>query len=136
MSDYKHLKIYTDGGARGNPGPAAAGVVIQNIDGTLLNEQSKYLGETTNNQAEYQALKLGLELSAQYQPEKIDCFLDSELVVKQLNGQYKMKNPDLRPHFDAINQLIAGKIVTFSHVRRSQNAHADKLVNKELDSRA
>ncbi len=136
MAEYKHLKIYTDGGARGNPGPAAAGAVIQNVDGKLLEEASKYLGEMTNNQAEYLALKLGIETAKQYQPEAIDCFLDSELVVNQLNGSYRVKNTELKPLFAEIQAMIAGMKVTFKHVPRSQNAHADKLVNAELDRQA
>ncbi len=135
MSTHKHLKIHSDGGARGNPGPAAAGVVIETSGGELLDEIGQYLGEMTNNQAEYRALKLGLEKALTHEPEIIDCYLDSELVVKQLKGLYKMKNADLRPLFNEINELIVGKNVSFTHVYREANARADSLVNKALDSR-
>ena len=95
------IKIYTDGGSRGNPGPAATGYVIS-TDGQILEEGGRYLGETTNNQAEYQAVIQALVAAKKFKPSEIECHLDSELVVKQLNGQYKMKNKALRPHFEAI----------------------------------
>lgn len=133
MSEYKHLRTFSDGGARGNPGPAAAGAVVQTIDGQLLNEESKYLGSMTNNQAEYLGLILALETAAQHQPEKIDCFLDSELVVKQLNGEYRVKNEELKPLHAEIQAMIAGMTVTFNHVPRAKNQQADKLVNEALD---
>ena len=128
--------IYSDGGARGNPGPAGCGFVIQNEHGEILYEGSEYIGYTTNNQAEYQALYMGLEkIRALGEIENIHCYLDSELVVKQLNKEYKMKNPDLRVYFDKINMLNFefGNCITFHHVRREQNSHADRLANEAMD---
>lgn len=130
---HNNIRIYADGGSRGNPGPAASGFVITN-DGKVLEEGGKYLGHTTNNQAEYQAVVLALEAAAKYGPAEIEFHLDSELVVKQLNGVYKQKNQDLRPHFEAIKQLVKEfKKVTFTHVRREYNQLADAQVNIILD---
>lgn len=134
MSKHEHIKLYTDGGARGNPGPAAAGVVIS-TDGEVLEKFGKYLGETTNNQAEYLALKLGLEAALKYDPARIECNLDSELVVNQLNGRYKVKNQELKPRFREIQDLISGRRVSFSHVLREYNQEADRLLNDVLDRR-
>ena len=135
------LQIYSDGGARGNPGPAAAGAVIKNSESgeTVLN-CSEYLGETTNNQAEYRALILGLQkvkgvfkTRARVKKE-IECFLDSELVVKHLNHEYKIKDAGLQPLFiQAWNLTLDFDAVTFTHIPREKNKEADKLVNEELD---
>lgn len=129
------LKIFADGGARGNPGPAAAGFVITNANDETLESDGVYLGETTNNQAEYQAVKLALERAAKYSPTEINFYLDSELVVKQLNGQYKVKNAALKPRVEEIKMLInTFPKVSFSHVFRAQNKLADKQVNIALDN--
>src|SRR3990167_757064 len=113
----KSIKIYTDGGSRGNPGPSATGYVISN-NGNVLEEGGRYLGITTNNQAEYQAMIQALEAAAKFKPAEIECHMDSELVVKQLNGQYKMKNKELRPHFEKIKALADQyQKVTFTPVR-------------------
>lgn len=136
MSQHKILKIYTDGGSRGNPGPSATGYVIS-TDGQVLEEGGRYLGITTNNQAEYQAMIQALEAVAKFEPEELECHMDSELAVKQLNGIYKMKNQDLRPHFEKIKQLSSQyKKVTFTHVRREYNKLADAEVNKILDEKS
>lgn len=129
------ITINTDGGARGNPGPAAAGVVIAR-DGETLATISQYLGELTNNSAEYRALILGLEKAKELGlgEEQIEVRMDSELIVKQMNGQYKVKHPDMKPLHAAVNELaleLGG--VDFVHVRREQNKEADKLVNEALD---
>ena len=133
---HKKIKIYTDGGSRGNPGPSATGYVI-GTDGKILEEGGSYLGITTNNQAEYQAMTQALEAAAKFNPIEIECHMDSELVVKQLNGIYKIKNKDLRPHFEKIKLLASQyKKVTFTHVRREYNKLSDAQVNKILDEQS
>ena len=127
-------KLYTDGGARGNPGPAGIGGVLYNSKNELVDSFSVYLGKTTNNQAEYKALLKGLELAKENKVEELDCFLDSELVVKQLNREYKVKNEGLAPLFVKVwNLSLKFKKITFSHVTRDQNTKADILANKAMD---
>lgn len=136
------LTIHTDGGSRGNPGPAAAGIVICHGD-EVLHQFSQFLGTKTNNQAEYQAVILALEYLVSH-PEthspfsKINFVLDSELVVRQLTGVYKVKHPDMIPLFGAVQALIArlSLPVSFSHVKRHLNHQADALLNLELDTQA
>ncbi len=142
-----NLKIYTDGGARGNPGPAACGAVIKNEKEEVILEASKFIGVATNNQAEYKALILALEKAKEIlSPDKnaksrakdknLECHLDSELVVKQLNGEYKIKSGGLKPLFAQARDLISNfDSVEFIYIPREQNKLADKLVNKELDAR-
>ena len=133
----KKLIIHTDGGARGNPGPAAIGAVLKDAAGILVAEISEYIGETTNNQAEYRAVVAAIEAAKKLGAEELDFFLDSELVVKQLNRQYKVRDKDLAPLFMKIyNAAMGFKKVTFKHVRREMNAEADKLVNEALDRNA
>jgi ribonuclease HI len=136
------LKIYTDGGARGNPGPAACGVVVKNEKDEIILEASKFIGAATNNQAEYEALILALEkvqnifIEEKYNEKNIECYLDSELVVKQLRREYKIKNEGLKPLFMKARNLISDfDSVKFIHIPREKNKQADKLVNKELDAR-
>lgn len=132
----KKIKIFTDGGARGNPGPAAIGVVIKDEKDKILKEHAEYLGKTTNNQAEYQALIKGLELAKELKPDEIICYLDSELVVKQMNQEFKVKDKDLQPLFIKVwNAAIGFKKVSYHHIPRNLNKQADKLLNKELDKR-
>lgn len=124
--------LHTDGGARGNPGPAGIGVVLE-VNGEKKNFK-KYIGESTNNQAEYQALILGLTEAIKFNIEEIDCYLDSELVVKQLNHQYKVKNEGLAPLFIKVHNLRQQfKKIKFIHVFREDNKEADKLVNEAID---
>ena len=126
--------IHSDGGARGNPGPAGIGAVLNNEKGEVLAEISKYLGETTNNQAEYQALIAGLEKAKELKAEELECYLDSELVVKQLNREYKVKNAELAPLFLKVHNLsLSFKKIRFIHVRREQNKIADQLANAAMD---
>jgi ribonuclease HI len=128
------LKLFTDGGARGNPGPAGIGAVIYDDKNKVLEKLKKYIGETTNNQAEYQALVLGLNKAKDLKATEVECFLDSELVVKQLNGQYKVKDQELAKHFLTIWNLKNDfKKVTFKHIRREKNELADQLVNEAID---
>ena len=135
MIKHHKLVIYTDGGARGNPGPAGCGAVIfdENCK-SILATHKKYLGEQTNNFAEYSAVVLALEEAKKFGAEELQLFLDSELVVKQLNGEYKIKNQDLGKLFIKIHNLKQNfKKVSFSHVRREQNKLADKLANQAID---
>lgn len=136
ITPQKELVIHTDGGSRGNPGPSAIGVVISTPDEEHIESYGKYIGITTNNQAEYSAVVDALKTAEKYQPQKITFFLDSELVVKQLKGLYRVKNPDLKPIYDQIQSLTSGLAVEFNHVRREFNQLADIEVNKALDEEA
>jgi ribonuclease HI len=128
------LTIYTDGGARGNPGPAGIGATLKNEAGELVGEVSAYIGETTNNQAEYKAVIAAIDRAKELDAKELHFFLDSLLVVEQLNGNYKVKNVDLAPLFVQIhNRRLGFKKVTFTHVRREFNKEADALVNLALD---
>jgi len=131
---FKKLIIYTDGGARGNPGPAGIGAVLYNGKKEKIFEISECIGEATNNQAEYKAVVAAIKKAKDYKPEEIIFYLDSELVVKQLKREYKLKNLELQPLFIKIyNETLAYKKVDFIHIPREQNKEADKLVNKALD---
>lgn len=127
------VTLYTDGGARGNPGPAAiGGVIIQ--DGKTVEEFSHFIGDKTNNQAEYAALLAGLERAARHTDVHVKAILDSELVVKQLRGEYKVKSPELKKLVPQVRHLEERfKTVTYEHTRREGNARADELVNEALD---
>lgn len=129
------LILRTDGASRGNPGPAAAGIVIQREDGTILSQLGQYLGEMPNNQAEYRALIMGLRLVADFQPSAVDVFMDSELVVRQMTGVYQVRDATLRLLYQEAMTLVRKlPYVTFTHVRRAQNAVADRLANQALDA--
>lgn len=128
------LIIHTDGGARGNPGPAAIGAVLKDEKGTLVATVSEYIGETTNNQAEYKAVIAAIAKAKELGVPNLDFYLDSLLVVEQLNGNYKVKNKDLAPLFVKIyNARLDFKKTTFAYVPREQNKEADALVNLALD---
>lgn len=135
--------IYTDGGARGNPGPAGIGAVIQDENGKTLKEISQYIGETTNNQAEYEALIRALEevrrmfgVRLRKSNIGIEVRMDSELVVRQLSGLYKVKEPRLKEQFAKVARLRLEDCpnIIFTHVRREKNKKADELVNKAIDA--
>ena len=133
------LTIHTDGGSRGNPGPAASAFVVEE-NSNLIFEGSKYLGSVTNNFAEYTGVIIALEwlLSSELVEKNypvITFVLDSELIVRQLNGQYKVKDENLQKLFQEVKNLInkTGKKIIFKHVLRNENKKADLLVNKELD---
>lgn len=127
-------KLFTDGGSRGNPGKAAIGYLLFNDQGELVDSGGKYLGIATNNFAEYTALITGINLAISHGVKDLVCTLDSELVVKQLNGQYKVKHPQIRPLYEQVKSLIPSlEHVTFKHVLRSENAKADAIVNEVLD---
>lgn len=132
---FKKLKLYTDGGARGNPGPAGIGAVLKDEHGKTIAEISEYIGETTNNQAEYEALIAGLEKIKGLGADEVECFLDSELVVKQMRREYRVKDKDLAGLFTKVWDLSLGfKKISFTHVMRQYNQEADKLVNRAIDS--
>lgn len=127
--------LHTDGGARGNPGPAGAGVVLSDEKGKIIKELGSYLGVCTNNEAEYRALILGLDAAQGAGATKLDVFMDSELIVKQLKGEYKVKKHNMQKFFAEVqSHLPAFEDVTFNHVRREKNSHADSLVNEVLDA--
>ena len=140
MEDHKKIIIYTDGGSRGNPGPAAIGVVICDSDGKIIKKYGDAIGKKTNNEAEYEAVIFALKKSKQiFGKEKtkkmeIEMRMDSEFVVKQLNGEYKIEEERMFPLFIAVwNLKMDFAKVTFSHVRREYNKEADWLVNEALD---
>ena len=130
------VQLYADGGSRGNPGPSASGFVILDMDGKVLVEQGIYLGITTNNQAEYQALKLGLEaILEKFHSRDVHVYMDSMLVVNQMKHIFKVKNRDLWPVHDSITKLLPKfEKVNFDHVPRELNKLADAEVNKALDT--
>ena len=132
----KKVKIFADGGSRGNPGPSASGFVIINPEtDEVLVDKGVYLGVTTNNQAEYLALKYALEAVQKMGAREVDVYLDSMLVVNQMKGIFKIKNRDLWPIHDAIRDLTASfKRVSFTHIPREHNGLADAAVNRALDS--
>ena len=126
--------MHVDGGARGNPGPAAAAAVASEPDGPVLAEESAYIGETTNNVAEYRALVLGIELARRLGATEVEVVNDSELVARQVGGQYKVKHAGLRPlHREAMEALRSFDRWSVRAVRREQNERADELVNAALD---
>ena len=136
--DSESIIIYTDGGSRGNPGPAGAGGVIIK-DSKIIVEISKYLGIQTNNYAEYSALILTLQKAIELNLNNniIKVFMDSNLIVKQLNGEWKVKHKNIIPLFNSVKELILlFKNITFTHVYREHNKLADKLANDAMDSKA
>ncbi len=130
----KKIFLYTDGGSRGNPGPAGIGVIILDSAKKKIKELYKYIGETTNNIAEYSALLQGLEAALDLNAEEIVVYMDSELLARQLNGEYKVKNSDIKVLFEkALNMLKKFKSFEIRHIERSKNKEADKLVNKAIN---
>jgi ribonuclease HI len=127
------LQFFTDGGSRGNPGPAASGVVLLTMDGTVIEEFGRYLGRQTNNVAEWTAVKLAFDALAKYEPGRVHGFMDSELVCRQLNGQYRVKDPVLRSIFQEVMSLAQQYEVSFVHVYREKNKLADRQVNLAID---
>ncbi len=129
-------RLFCDGASRGNPGPAGAGAALFNPRGEVAAQLARYLGETTNNVAEYQALILGLQEAARLQARKLQVFADSELLVRQLNGQYRVKSPHLLPLWRLVkNELQNFETYTISHVPRAENRLADELANQGIDQR-
>ena len=130
----KVLRLYTDGAARGNPGPAGLGVVIEDDQGMRLRGLYRYIGETTNNQAEYLALAEGLKAMADWKPDRLEVYLDSKLVVEQLAGRFRVKHADLRPLHRHVQDLLSRfPEVVVQHVERERNRGADALANRAID---
>ncbi len=128
--------LFTDGASRGNPGHAGAGASLCSADGVEISSLSNYLGQCTNNVAEYKALLLGLEHAGAEGCTDLSVFLDSELIVKQINGLYKVKNAALKPLYDQVVKLLKTfNSWTVSHVPRAENARADALANRGIDER-
>jgi ribonuclease HI len=129
--------VHVDGGARGNPGPAAAAAVISTPDGDVIGEAAETLGVATNNVAEYRGLLLGLEKARELGADEVEVVNDSELVAKQVNGEYKVKHPDMKAlHARALQALGGFERWSIRSVARAQNADADALVNQALDAAA
>ncbi|TAJ13793.1 ribonuclease HI family protein [Patescibacteria group bacterium] len=134
-----HVTIFTDGGSRGNPGPAGSGAVIKGLDGENVASVSAFLGTQTNNFAEYEALVLALTSARDFfgspVPHKVVVKMDSELIVRQMNGQYKVKHPILKTKHQEVKKLIADSFpdIEFAHVRREENSEADQLANDAMD---
>lgn len=137
----KHITLHTDGGARGNPGPAGSGAVVYDDKGKTIKEASLYLGHKTNNYAEYSAVILGLETLAKHfgkakcKDLNVEVRMDSELICKQLNGEYQIKEESLFPLFIKVHNLLVSTFphVSFVHVPREENAQADRLANEAMD---
>ncbi|MEQ1849891.1 MAG: ribonuclease HI family protein [Candidatus Peribacteraceae bacterium] len=129
------LHLFTDGGARGNPGRAAIGCVLMDPQsGAVLQEYAEAIGTTTNNIAEYEALIAGLKIAKDFRPNHLVCHLDSELVVKQLKGEYRVKMQTFVPLIEQINALVKEfPTVSFVAIPRERNRHADRLLNAALD---
>lgn len=131
----KVIKLYADGGSRGNPGPSASGYVLMDMNNAVFLEKGEYIGITTNNQAEYQALRYGLEEAHKLGIQEVNVFMDSLLVVNQMKGIFKVKNRDLYPIHEAIKERATDfKKVTYTHVPRELNKLADAMVNITLDA--
>lgn len=134
-SIHKFIKLYADGGSRGNPGPSALGYALLDKNDTIIEKSGQYLGITTNNQAEYQALKAGLLEARKLGAAEVDVYMDSLLVVNQMKGIFKVRNRDLWPIHDAIKDIIRGfKRISFMHIPREMNKLADGEVNDTLDA--
>jgi ribonuclease HI len=124
-----------DGGSRGNPGPAASGAVLFDLNEQIIDKRGKYLGIQTNNIAEYTAVIIGIEMALENGVEELRIRLDSELIVKQMNGIYKVKHPALQVKYNEIQALLKKlKSYSFEHVYREKNKDADRMVNKVLDA--
>ena len=133
---HARLVIHVDGGSRGNPGPAAIGVVVASPDGAIVDELGETIGVATNNVAEYRALLRGVQEAARLGAREIELINDSELVAKQLTGAYKVKHPAMQPlHAEALRALQGFDRWRIRSVPRAQNARADELVNEALDGR-
>jgi ribonuclease HI len=128
------LRVNVDGGARGNPGPAAIAAVVQDGDGEVLEERSEAIGIATNNVAEYKALLLGIERAKAFGAGRLELVGDSELIVRQVKGEYKVKDATMRELHAEVKKALSGfESWSIRHVRREQNSEADRLVNEALD---
>jgi ribonuclease HI len=130
----ERVVIHVDGGARGNPGPAAIAAVVSGPDGELLEQKGEAIGRATNNVAEYKALLLGIQLARKLGAAEVELVGDSELIVRQVKGEYRVKHADLQPLHQAVREALEDfDRWSIRHVRRSDNADADQLVNETLD---
>ena len=133
----QRMKLWADGASRGNPGPSGAGAVVKLADGSIVGEVAEFLGHGTNNRAEYTAVLLGLQRALELGGREIDVYMDSQLVVRQMEGVYKVKNAGLRPLWEQVGALSRRFArCTFHHVPREQNSEADALANTGVDSGA
>jgi len=135
----KIVRLYTDGGARGNPGPAGSGAILKSFErgkeGETVATAATFLGKATNNQAEYTALIIGLQKAKDLGYESVDVLMDSELIIKQMKGEYRVKNADLAKLFLEAWRLRQGFLkVDFRHIPRAKNSEADALVNQTIDA--
>ena len=128
------MTLSTDGGSRGNPGPGACSAVLKDRNGIIIDKQGKFLGICTNNEAEYHGLILGLNLAVNHHVDNVEVLMDSELIVNQLNGRYRIKEPRLKPLFTEVKNLVQQfDSVSFRSIPREKNKEADILVNTVLD---
>lgn len=128
-------RLYTDGGARGNPGPAGFGVVLETADGELVEEVAKGIGWATNNVAEYEGLIEGLKTALRNDVKRLAVFMDSTLVIQQMKGNFKVKNPGLKPLHSAARRLASQfDLIEFQAIPRERNKHADRLSNEGMDA--
>ena len=126
--------LWTDGAARGNPGPAGIGAILKSLSGEVLYTGSEFLGHSTNNVAEYKAMLLGLAGALEQGIQRVEVRADSELLIKQLKGEYRVKSPGLRPLFEEARRLLSRfKSVKLTHIRRELNGEADRLANQGID---
>ena len=129
------VSLYTDGGARGNPGPAGIGAVIKDKNNQTIKEVGKFIGNTTNNEAEYRALIEGLVACLDKTVSEVNCYSDSKLVVNQLNGDFKVKNAKMKIFYKEVKRLERNfDKITYTYIPRDKNTEADSLVNEVLDS--
>lgn len=129
------LTVHVDGGSRGNPGPAAAGAIVTDAGGEVLDRSGELIGETSNNVAEYRGLLLGISRARELGATEVEIFNDSELVAHQVNGRYKVKHADMKPlHAEALEALSRFDSWSLTPVRREQNVEADAIVNETLDA--
>jgi len=127
-------RIYSDGASRGNPGPSGIGAVILDDDGKVVHEIAKYIGEATNNVAEYEALLEALDYCVKKKISPVEVLADSQLLIRQLSGAYKVKHENIIPLFQRAKGYLAHlKVTGFTHVPREQNKHADRLANRGID---
>ena len=132
--EHRALLLYTDGACRGNPGVGGAGAILVNPKGRVVCSLKKFLGLCTNNIAEYKALILGLEAAVERRPKKLHIFLDSELLVKQVDGSYRVKHKNLKPLMGKVRDLLSSlESYTIQHIDRSENKKADELANEAID---
>jgi ribonuclease HI len=132
------LYIYTDGGSRGNPGPGAIAVVILDVEKNIIDQYKEFIGKTTNNKAEYKAMVKAFEMAVKLKADELVCFSDSQLMVNQLRGEWKVRDNTLKPMFNSIKDIEKSfQKVTFNHIRRCSDrfaTRADELVNEALDN--